>query len=492
MLAKTDLKKKLSKKEFNKIMKSLGERLGLAQRAARDANRPIILVFEGWRGSHRSQVINTLMQNMDARGFAVHSTVRMQHDASTPFFTYFWKNLPADGHIAVYHRSWYYLKNDCDMNHKHHHDEEEEIKDMTYAHINAFEKVLTDDNYIVLKYFLHVSEETQAKRLEKQEKTLGKAWRDINPAYDEAGRYKEFYKQYDTMLEATNRPNAPWHVVPADDPEVAQLTVFTSIVESIEKALEIGPQVTPEEVRPDVEFNELSKYEPYQAMDKKEYEKQLEKYQSKLSKLQVEMFQKGISAVIGFEGWDAGGKGGAIRRLTAAMDPLGYIVHPVAAPNAVERQYNHLWRFWVNVPEAGRIAIFDRTWYGRVMVERLEGFAKPGEWQRAFDEMNDMEEQWTDHGMVVLKFWLQISKEEQLRRFTDRQNTPNKQWKITDEDWRNREKWDVYEDAVNEMIARTNKPNAPWVVVEGDNKYYARIKVLKTVCDAFEKRLGKK
>ena len=263
-------------------------------------------------------------------------------------------------------------------------------------------------------------------------------------------------------------------------------------MESIEKALEIGPQVTPEEVRPDVEFNELSKYEPYQAMDKKEYEKQLEKYQSKLSKLQVEMFQKGISAVIGFEGWDAGGKGGAIRRLTAAMDPLGYIVHPVAAPNAVERQYNHLWRFWVNVPEAGRIAIFDRTWYGRVMVERLEGFAKPGEWQRAFDEMNDMEEQWTDHGMVVLKFWLQISKEEQLRRFTDRQNTPNKQWKITDEDWRNREKWDVYEDAVNEMIARTNKPNAPWVVVEGDNKYYARIKVLKTVCDAFEKRLGKK
>ena len=204
MLAKIDLTQKLSKKEYNKIMKDLGERLGLAQRAARDANRPIIIVFEGWRGSHRSAVINDMMQHMDARGFNVLSTVRMGHNSNQPFFTYFWENLPADGHIAVYHRSWYYLKNDCDMNHDHHHEASSVVKDMTYAHINAFEKVLTDDNYIVLKYFLHVSKETQEKRVEKQEKTLGKAWREINPAYDETGRYKEYYEQYDTMLSQTS------------------------------------------------------------------------------------------------------------------------------------------------------------------------------------------------------------------------------------------------------------------------------------------------
>ncbi|MCQ2373582.1 MAG: polyphosphate:AMP phosphotransferase [Phascolarctobacterium sp.] len=491
MLDRVDLSEKLSKKHYKKIMDDLGERLGLAQRAARDAKRPIIIVFEGWRGSHRSAVINTIMQYMDARGFDVYSTVRMEHDEKAqPFFTFFWQHLPADGNIAVYHRSWYYLKNLNDITPDH--EGCDHCKHMSFGHINAFEKVLTDDNYIVLKYFLHISEETQVKRLQKGEKTLGKAWREVNPAYDESNNYKEFYTRYDNMLEATNKPNAPWMVVAADDPEVAGIQVFTNIVERIENALEVGPQVTPEENREDVKYDELSKYEPYQELSKEQYKKELAKYQKKLAKLQIDMFRRGISAVIGFEGWDAAGKGGSIRRLTEAMDPLGYTVHPVAAPNAVERQFNHLWRFWINLPQPGNIAIFDRTWYGRVMVERLEGFAQPGEWQRAYEEMNDMEEQWAEHGMVVLKFWLQIDKDEQLRRFTDRQNTPNKQWKITEEDWRNRDKWEAYEDAVNEMIARTNKPYAPWVVVEGNNKYYARIKVIKTVCEAFEKRLKNK
>lgn len=491
MLELVDLKKKLSKKDYSKIMKNLGERMGVAQRAARDAKRPIIIVFEGWRGSRRGDIINEIKQYMDSRGFDVYSTVRMGADvAKQPFFTFFWQNLPADGNIALYHRSWYYLKNSLDI--KPSEEQSADSKHMTYEHINAFEKVLTDDNYIVLKYFLHISEEKQNKRNEKADKTLGKAWRELNPAYDEGGKYKEFEKRYEEMLQATNKPNCPWLVVSAEDPDVAKVDVFTDMVMRIESALAAGPKVTPEEVRPNYKYDELSKYNPDQVMDKKTYERELEKYQEKLKMLQIEMFQKGVSAVIGFEGWDAGGKGGAIRRLTAAMDPLGYHVHPIAAPNAVERQYNHLWRFWIHLPQAGNIAIFDRTWYGRVMVERIEGFAQPGEWHRAFDEINDMEEQWTDHGMVLLKFWLHIDQEEELRRFNERQNTPSKQWKITDEDWRNRAKWDQYEEAVNEMLVRTNKPNAPWTVVEGNNKYYARIKVLKTVCEAFEKRLKKK
>ena len=203
------------------------------------------------------------------------------------------------------------------------------------------------------------------------------------------------------------------------------------------------------------------------------------------------MFKAQIPTVICFEGWDAAGKGGAIRRLTAALDPLGFSVHPVSAPNVVERQFHYLWRFWVHLPEPGNIAIFDRTWYGRVMVERIEGFAKDYEWQRAYDEIKDMEQQWAEHGFAIAKFWLQIDKDEQLRRFTDRQNDPMKQWKITDEDWRNRDKWEAYEEAVNEMLVRTDTSYAPWTVVEGNNKYYARLKVLKTVVELFEKKLGK-
>lgn len=491
MLDRVDLKKKLSKKDYSKIMKDLGDRMGIAQRAARDAKRPIIIVFEGWRGSHRSVVVNDIKQYMDSRGFDVYSTVAMDPSLSKqPFFTFFWKHLPADGNIALYHRSWYYLKNSLDI--KPEHECCETCRKMNFEHINAFEKVLTDDNYIVLKYFLHISKEKQQKREEKGEKTFGKAWRKLNPAYDEMGHYEEYLEHYEKMLHETNTPNAPWLVVSAEDPEVAKVDIFSDMVNRIEKALEIGPIITPEEIRPNYNYDELSKYDPNKEMDKQTYEKELIKYQTKLKMLQVKMLCRGISAVIGLEGWDAGGKGGAIRRLIAALDPLGYHVHPIAAPNAVERQYNHLWRFWINLPDPGNIAIFDRTWYGRVMVERIEGFAQPGEWQRAYDEINDMESQWTDHGMVVQKFWLHIDQEEELRRFTERQDTPSKQWKITEEDWRNRAKWDQYEEAVNEMLVRTNKPNAPWTVVEGNNKYYARIKVLKTVCEAFEKRLKQK
>ena len=482
MLENVDLKAKLSKKDYKKIMEELGERLGIAQRAAREAKRPVLIVFEGWRGNRRNEIINTILQYMDARGMEVYSSVNMgTEDLKRPFFTFFWQHLPADGNVTMYQRSWYYFKHKCEQKNK-----KLKFDDMGYKDINAFEKVLTEDNYIVLKFFLHLSKDKQLSRKEYK----GTTFSDYFTSYDDDGaEYEEWYDRYDKMLEETNTPNAPWTLIANDDPDVGKVQVFKGIVEGIEKAIERGIQITPEEQRADVKYDVLSKYKTYQPLEKKEYQKELEKYQERLRKLQIEMHKRGIAAVIGFEGWDAGGKGGSIRRLTQAMDPMGYKVYPVASPNAVERQYNHLWRFWIHLPEPGQIAIFDRTWYGRVMVERLEGFAQAGEWQRAFEEMNDMEKQWTDHGMVVLKFWLQISKEEQLRRFTDRQNTPNKQWKITDEDWRNRDKWDAYEEAVNEMLVRTDKANAPWTVVEGDNKYHARIKVLKTVVEAFEKRL---
>ena len=193
-----------------------------------------------------------------------------------------------------------------------------------------------------------------------------------------------------------------------------------------------------------------------------------------------------------FEGWDAGGKGGAIKRLTEKMDPRGYAVVPTASPNDIEKAHHYLWRFWNEFPKDGHIAIFDRTWYGRVMVERIEGFATEDEWTRAYKEMNDMELQLAHNGTVILKFWLHIDPDEQERRFNDRMANPEKQWKITDEDWRNRAKWHEYEIAVDDMLLKTSTSYAPWIVVEANSKYYARIKVLETVVHALEEALDQR
>lgn len=490
MLEKLDMKKKMSKGDYNDVMDVLGERLGQVQRMAREAKKPIIIVFEGWRGARRSAIINTMMQQMDARGFDVYSTVRMtEEEHKQPFFTFFWQHLPALGNIAVYHRSWYYLKTANEVACK-------EVNAsccqfISYDHINTFEKMLTDDNYIILKFFLHLSKDQQKENIAKNAKTLGKAWRDVSPAIDESDKYDEYLERYEKMLEATDKVNAPWHLIAADDRRSAEIEIITSIVETVEKAINTPVTAPAAVIRPNTKYDVLGKINATQELSKEEYKKELDKYQKRLKQLQIEMFKAQIPTVICFEGWDAAGKGGAIRRLTAALDPLGFSVHPVSAPNVVERQFHYLWRFWVHLPEAGNIAIFDRTWYGRVMVERIEGFAKDYEWQRAYDEIKDMEQQWTEHGFAIAKFWLQIDKDEQLRRFTDRQIDPMKQWKITDEDWRNRDKWDAYEEAVNEMLVRTDTSFAPWTVVEGNNKYYARLKVLKTIVELFEKKLGK-
>ena len=236
----------------------------------------------------------------------------------------------------------------------------------------------------------------------------------------------------------------------------------------------------------------LAKVDLSLCCDRKTYRKKLKEYQKKIEKLHGELYQKRIPVVIGFEGWDAAGKGGAIKRLTEKMDARGYVVNPTAAPNDLEKAHHYLWRFWKNMPKDGHIAIFDRAWYGRVMVERIEGFCTQEEWKRAYKEINDMEKDLADAGAVVLKFWMQIDKKEQEKRFRQRQENPEKQWKITEEDWRNREKWEQNEEAVNEMLIRTSTEYAPWIVVEGNDKYYARLKVLETVIDALEKRISKK
>lgn len=315
----------------------------------------------------------------------------------------------------------------------------------------------------------------------------------------------------------TDTEYAPWNIVEAVDRRFATAKIYAIVAQTLaEKVEEARKRTAAKEkaaesaetgsIREDVaEMQQesmekqdkkmkesiLGKADLSLTYTKEEYKERLKKLQKKMEKLHGELYRRRIPVVLGFEGWDAGGKGGAIKRLTEKMDPRGYVVHPTASPNDIEKAHHYLWRFWVDMPKAGHVTIFDRTWYGRVMVERIEGFCSRQEWQRAYREMNDMEKDLADAGAIVLKFWMQIDKDEQARRFQARQENPEKQWKITDEDWRNREKWDQYEAAVDEMLIRTSTPYAPWIVVEGNCKYFARIKVLETVVEAIEKRLDK-
>ena len=298
------------------------------------------------------------------------------------------------------------------------------------------------------------------------------------------------------MLEATDSDYAPWTLVEAVDKNYAAVKIITTVCERLEYALSRRRQLSQagleaKEVVPREVFKNdvLSGIDLSKSLEREEYKVQIDHLQKKLERLHNELYHRRIPVIIGFEGWDAGGKGGAIRRLTSHLDPRGYQVIPTAAPNDIEKKHHYLWRFYNEMPKAGHIAIFDRTWYGRVMVERIEHFCTEKEWTRAYGEINEMEKHLANSGAILLKFWLHIDKDEQEKRFKARMEDPAKQWKITEEDWRNREKWDQYERAVNEMLIRTSTTYAPWIVVEGNSKYYARVKVLKTVVEAIEKRL---
>jgi PPK2 family polyphosphate:nucleotide phosphotransferase len=302
------------------------------------------------------------------------------------------------------------------------------------------------------------------------------------------------------MIMRTSTADAPWTIVEGSDPRYRSLRVGTMLLEAIqrhiEKAKALAAMEEPKAADEPPAFviptaNILSKVEqPEKRMAKDAYREALALNQGRLHALQRRAYAENRSTMLVFEGHDAGGKGGAIRRVTRALDARQYRVLPFAAPTEEERGYHYLWRFWRHVPKGGRVAIFDRSWYGRVLVERVEGFATEAEWRRAYAEINQFEQRLTEHGVVLAKFWMHIDKDEQARRFKERMETPHKRWKMTDEDWRNREKWGQYEAAVHDMIERTSTRSAPWHIVPANDKRTARVKVLETVCDALEAALG--
>ena len=510
MLEKVDLTKKMSKEEYKRKMDHLEVRLGQLQRLCKELKIPVLIVFEGFGASGKGLQIGYLIQSMDPRGFQVFPIKNdTEEERMHPFMWRFWTKTPERGRIAIFDGSWYrrVLIDRFEKRTK-----EKDIS-RAFQSINSFEEQLSDDGNVIVKLFLDIDQKEQKKRFDKLAKNKETAWRVTQGDIERNARYGEYADMMEDMLFKTDKDYAPWTIIEATDRRFATVKIYTTVIKAMADQIEKvqrkkeeestakdagetsvsleASQVAreAEEELKELQVSILSKADLSLRYTQEEYKEKLKKLQKKMEKLHGELYRRRIPVVLGFEGWDAGGKGGAIKRLTQKMDPRGYVVNPTASPNDIEKAHHYLRRFWKAMPKDGHVAIFDRTWYGRVMVERIEGFCTKEEWQRAYKEINDMEKDLHDAGANVIKFWMHIDKDEQERRFRERQENPEKQWKITDEDWRNREKWDQYEDSVNEMLLRTSTDYAPWVVVEGNDKYYARIKVLSTVVNAIEERL---
>lgn len=500
MLDKLDLTKTLGKTEYKEKMAKLEPKLGKLQRECRKFGIPVMIAFEGYGASGKGVQISELIKALDPRGFEVYAVKNeTEEEKMHPFMWRFWTKMPAKGRIAIYDSSWYrkVLIDRFDKKTK-----KEEIAD-AYRSICSFEEQLSADGMVIIKIFLAIDKKSQKKRFEKLMSSKETAWRVSEGDLKRNKKFEKYQEMNEEMLTRTDTEYAPWNVVEAVDRRFATAKIYAVVTQILTEKVEEARRKADSrrgtdaseavDIKKDTHFREsiLGKADLSLTYSKEEYKERLEVLEKKMEKLHGELYRRRIPVVLGFEGWDAGGKGGAIKRLTEKMDPRGYVVHPTASPNDIEKAHHYLWRFWADMPKAGHVTIFDRTWYGRVMVERIEGFCTTQDWQRAYKEINQMEQQLVNHGAVVLKFWLHIDKEEQARRFQDRQDNPEKSWKITDEDWRNREKWDLYEKAVDEMLVRTSTADAPWIIVEGNDKLYARIKVLETVVNALEKRMKK-
>jgi len=428
------------------------------------------------------------MLDRDPRGFNVNPTnPPTEEEQFRPFLWRFWIKSPAAGRIAIFDRSWYgrVLVERVDKLVK------KKVWQRAFDEINSFEKILGDEDTVMIKFFLHISKKEQKKRFKKLRANRHTAWKVTKEDWKHHRQYGKYEKAVDAMLAKTNPGNSPWHIIPAHDRRHAIIQVFQTVISLLEKKISQLEKKRrfPAVKLPKISGSVLAGVDLSQSLNRNKYEEELKQCQRRLFDLEHEVFIRRIPVVILYQGWDAAGKGGNIKRLVQGLDPRGYEVVPVAAPNDIEKAHHYLWRFWNKIPKAGHITIFDRTWYGRVLVERVEGFCRKDEWQRAYREINEFEKHLADFGTVSVKFWLHLDQDEQLKRFKARKNTPHKQWKITEEDWRNREKWPLYKTAVDEMLFRTSTNYAPWTIIEGNNKPFARIKTIETVIRTVEKKL---
>ncbi len=476
-------------------------RLSGLENKIKENKLPVIITIDGWSASGKGSQIAQLIKCLDPRFYKVMSFGKPNEvEKRKPWLWRYACAMPMQGNFLILDRSWYrdtvnaYLYDEISKS---------EMR-RRFDDINVFERQLADDGYLIVKFFLHITEDEQRKRIKKLMSSDYTSWRiDEHDLYNLKKREK-FAKYYEEMISKTNTPSGVWNVIGGDDKTGAKLEMIKALVLAVEGKLEAKAsastfvpknQIPFANVKPE-EFKmaavpKVSEVPLDKTLTDEEYDKKLEKYQDKLFKLQNLCYQKKIPVVICYEGWDAAGKGGNIRRVANALDPRGYEVEPIAAPDKYELARHYLYRFWTRLENDGHFTIFDRTWYGRVMVEPIENITPADRVEQAYQEINEFEKFLMEWGAVVIKFWINIDKDEQLKRFTLRQNTPEKQWKITDEDWRNREKWDVYEKYIDTMIERTSTKAAPWTIIEGNDKKYARIKALKTIIEKIEQKLEK-
>lgn len=528
MLERIDLEEKPIEKEVYKALRrELTQRLVVLQQQALQAGAGLVVLFEGWDTAGKGSRISDLLYFLDARATKVYvpadvnakdqkkiAKLKMGVKGMHPFIKEFWEELGERGHITFFDQGWYTkatqlsLLKDKGLSSKEFSQSIESIKN--------FEKQLTEDGYFVVKFFLHISQQTQSTRMRDLETDPATAWRVDKSKSDITKYYNKAYKSFDKLLESSNFDFAPWTLVNAENKRIANLTVMQTLITSLEAAIQRKKRVdesTPHILVPKratskdiakaqhafaplaskfkIEKNhpELSKIKEDRTLSREDYKKQLKPLQKEIFELENEMFQKRIPMIVMYEGWDAAGKGGAIKRLAQSLDARSYSIIPSPAPSKTELAHPHLWRYWTRLPKAGHVGIFDRSWYGRVLVERIEEITRPDAWARGYDEINEFEHDLLDWGAILIKFWVNVSQDEQLKRFNARKDDPNKQWKITDEDWRNREKYEQYCSAIDDMFRLTSTKEAPWTVLEGDDKLYARIKSLTVIRDRLKERL---
>ncbi len=509
MFRTAELGRKVSKEEFDQLATPLRTDLLELQQKLLKADFPVIVLFAGVEGAGKSESINLINEWMDPRWITTRAYGQpSDEERERPEFWRFWRDLPPKGRVGLFMSSWYsrsFMEHATGAMTQGAFDERME-------RVAAYERMLADDGALVLKFWMHLGKEAQKKRLKALEKDPLQAWRVTDQDWKHWQMYDSFIGAAERLIQRTSFAHARWQIVEGLDHRYRSLMVLNSLRDGIRRHLteraarqavrqavpassdEAGsadPVDTAVQAVQAAQPSILQALDMSQSLSKKDYQQDLAAEQGRLNALMRQAQKKGVSTLLVFEGWDAAGKGGAIRRLAHAVDARDYQVVPIAAPTDEEKAQHYLWRFWRHLSRAGRLTIFDRSWYGRVLVERVEGFATDNEWRRAYSEIREFEEQILAHGTVLCKFWIHITPEEQLARFKAREEIPYKRWKLTDEDWRNREQWPAYEEAINEMVERTSTRVAPWTLVEGNDKRFARVKVVRTVCDALEARLAK-
>ncbi|MGI9212978.1 MAG: polyphosphate:AMP phosphotransferase [Methylococcaceae bacterium] len=491
MFESGEKKQKISKQDYDAELDLILEQLLDLQQQLDDTRTAALVILAGVDGSGKGDMLTKLNEWFDPRYMRTHAYSDASEDErKRPRHWRYWMNMPVSGHLGLDVFGWYgQLFSDCLRGVMNTEQAEAEL-----AHINRLEKTLTDNGILVIKIWLHLTRTQQIKKINKLAEQRDSTAKLTDSEKQHLKRYPEFIALAERVLRATHTESADWLVLNGYDANYRRLTIARHLTSRLTSALQRQHTDGDERAKPaliaEPLYSRLSTIDLSQTLDKKRYQNLLVHHQNRLGELTNQARHEGVGTMLVFEGWDASGKGGAIRRLTAALDARNYTVIPIAAPSSEEKAHHYLWRFWKHVPRDGQITVYDRSWYGRVLVERVEGLASTMAWMRAYSEINEFERELAEHGILVIKFWLHISKEEQLRRFAIRENTRYKRYKITAEDYRNRARWDVYEQAVDEMLIRTDTPYAPWYVIPSENKYDARIRIFEHLEAAYQSRLA--